>query len=196
MYAIQLGAAQFDPADAGVYYFGVPVGNAPGATAETDINPARLAFAGTIEEFGVLMVRRGLAPDAVDLLVALDLMVNGVENLLGEIPFSGGAGPVTDSSEFVALGIAVPVSGTISLRATMPTWVTTNPTEVTIIGIVYLDDNAEAASEAAQDAAIADFEASGVLTPDEAEELRARFGLRGKAGSDVGSLLAAHGGSN
>jgi len=149
MYAIELGAAEYDPGDAVTNVFGADYAMLPD-TAENGVLAGAVPLAGVVRAVVVRMRRRGVAPDPIDLLGTCTLRINAsVSVAIGSIVFPGGAAPV--ESQVVTTGLASAIAAGQSLRffVLSPTWATTNPTLIAVHATVLIEDSAEAAAEAA-----------------------------------------------
>jgi len=158
MYALQFVAPVISPADGEVRHMGVH----PSwfQDVEGPVPPARTGLAGTVIAAAISVMRITVAPDPVDQVITFALMVQGAANALGTVASSGGAGPVEDFGTFEGLAIAVAANDSLRIRATFPTWITTNPTDLYITGTLWIRDTAEQAAidliQANLDAHIAD----------------------------------------
>lgn len=177
-------SAAFDPADSTQYFLGSD-GQQPTTGSFSTQQTPRLPLAGIVVAVTARVLVTGVLGSAE--LVAMEIFedtnnLNEAIDQAAATAWNGSSVNYLDQS----MSLAIDVQTRWGLRFTTPAWVT-NPTQVRIQAIAYVNDNAEVAATAAQDSGISDNLAS-ILTND--SDLSARLVSILANDSDISAILA------
>ncbi len=169
------------PADSTTYYFGLD-GLAPTVTVGAH-RALRMPAASTVVAAEVVVNVGGTLGTTEDVPVN----IYNVTQTSAVLIANGDWDQVERVHRNVALSIALAATDEFLIQFVTPAWVT-NPTDVTIEVIVWLDDDAEIASIAAQDSGISD-NLAAILTND--SDISAGLAARIANDSEISAAEAA-----
>lgn len=131
-YTLFFGASQFSPADATIYYFGLPLQIAQGTSAGT--RRVYLPRAGVLTRVELIMYNNAGTLGTTE-TSTIAILLNGTTATTVSATIDNSA---TQYYNISGLSVTVVAGDYIELRWTTPTW-STNPTNVLVQGYVYIE---------------------------------------------------------